>query len=123
MFHANPNNNSCTEQLPDKLQASLVNFYYMWKKNRGHVSLMQQQTNQSRTSKSVINSISENGNSNAKNTENGQSNEADVINLYVQVFLILKIIYVLHLYHGGGYGRVVLIHFLKNSSLVMVTSS
>ena len=95
----------------------------MWKKNRGHVSLMQQQTNQSRTSKSVINSISENGNSNAKNTENGQSNEADVINLYVQVFLILKIIYVLHLYHGGGYGRVVLIHFLKNSSLVMVTSS
>lgn len=70
--------------LPDKSQASLVNFYYMWKKNRGHVSLMQQQIDQPQTSKSVINSISENGNSNAKNTENGQSNEADVNNLYVQ---------------------------------------
>lgn len=38
--------------LPDKSQASLVNFYYMWKKTRSNVSHIQQQTEQQQTGKS-----------------------------------------------------------------------
>lgn len=39
-YHSESNKQFVFFKLPDKTQANLVNYYYMWKKTRNHKSLM-----------------------------------------------------------------------------------
>lgn len=70
--------------LPDKSQACLVNFYYMWKKTRTNVSHIQQQTEQQSGKATSISSMLNNVNDDSQQADrdndfNGpqQSNEND----------------------------------------------
>jgi len=62
------------KKLPDKSQASLVSFYYMWKKTRTHVSLMDQhQSNTKHNSMLDNNEEIVNGQNNGKKKTNGEA--------------------------------------------------
>ena len=92
--------------MPDKTQASLVSFYYMWKKNRQHLSLIdqQQQTNKTSLSQSGLAANGQGSQSNAVNTvlfdlydsyemdnktsDKPQSNESDLDDANLNVCLI-----------------------------------
>lgn len=75
----------CFYQLPDKSQASLVHFYYMWKKTKLHVSLIdQQQQNNKNVNSNENNDGNENGvgidfdgDLNELNNENSSDDSAD----------------------------------------------
>lgn len=66
--------------LPDKKQGSVVNFYYMWKKTRGHVSVIQQQTEQQQNGKNIANLANNDLETNPLNgnDEQAASNETDI---------------------------------------------
>jgi hypothetical protein len=74
MYHGK-NFNKIRQVLPDKSQANLVNYYYMWKKTRTYVSSIdQQQSNAKNSNTSSSNNVNLDLNGFELNNLNGNSN-------------------------------------------------